>query len=199
MASGRNTQLTRQIGEYLAAAELGRRNWVPQLLPVASPDLTFSRSTTKKRVLDEFVEDFKARRAEGEASVLEAATADVLSALVELFEEQDPLLQRIGMLTLYYELGRELIAGQLTHTDLTRERLASFEAARAHNRANERFRRILLERHDDEAGSVQVDARLSAFDRQLQSTNDGGSMKERYHLLREYLVGAVEFFHTSDG
>ncbi len=28
MASGRNTQLTRQIGEYLAAAELGRRNWV---------------------------------------------------------------------------------------------------------------------------------------------------------------------------
>lgn len=28
MATGRDTQLTRQIGEYLAAAELGRRGWV---------------------------------------------------------------------------------------------------------------------------------------------------------------------------
>ncbi len=28
MATGRDIQLTRQIGEYLAAAELGRRGWV---------------------------------------------------------------------------------------------------------------------------------------------------------------------------
>lgn len=28
MASGRDTQLARQIGEYLAAAELGRRGWI---------------------------------------------------------------------------------------------------------------------------------------------------------------------------
>jgi hypothetical protein len=28
MATGRNIQLTRQIGEYLAAAELGRRGWI---------------------------------------------------------------------------------------------------------------------------------------------------------------------------
>jgi|SRR3989344_2699274 len=28
MATGRDTQLTRQIGEYLAAAELGRRGWI---------------------------------------------------------------------------------------------------------------------------------------------------------------------------
>ena len=28
MATGRDVQLTRQIGEYLAAAELGRRGWI---------------------------------------------------------------------------------------------------------------------------------------------------------------------------
>lgn len=148
---------------------------------------------TKKRALDSFVDDFKARAATNDAADLEARVTDVLARLVAAFEQQDSLLQRIGMLPLYYELGREVRMGTLDAPALERDTLARFEALRATNRSNERYRQVLLEKQEPIPSTVTVDARLSDFDRKLQSTNDGAAMRDRYNLLKAYIKGAAEF------
>ena len=52
MASGRDTQLARQIGEYLAAAELGRRGWVATTFTGSLPGFDILAVNPDGRVLE---------------------------------------------------------------------------------------------------------------------------------------------------
>ena len=52
MASGRDTQLARQIGEYLAAAELGRRGWVATTFTGSLPGFDILAINPDGRVLE---------------------------------------------------------------------------------------------------------------------------------------------------
>ena len=52
MASGRDTQLTRQIGEYLAAAELGRRGWIATTFTGSLPGFDILAVNPDGRILE---------------------------------------------------------------------------------------------------------------------------------------------------
>jgi hypothetical protein len=52
MATGRDTQLTRQIGEYLAAAELGRRGWIATTFTGSLPGFDILAVNPDGRILE---------------------------------------------------------------------------------------------------------------------------------------------------
>lgn len=52
MASGRDIQLTRQLGEYLAAAELGRRGWVATTFTGSLPGFDILAINSDGRILE---------------------------------------------------------------------------------------------------------------------------------------------------
>jgi len=52
MATGRDVQLTRQIGEYLAAAELGRRGWIATTFTGSLPGFDILAVNPDGRVLE---------------------------------------------------------------------------------------------------------------------------------------------------
>src|SRR5688572_25281878 len=52
MATGRDLQLARQIGEYLAAAELGRRGWVATTFTGSLPGFDILAVNPDGRVLE---------------------------------------------------------------------------------------------------------------------------------------------------
>jgi hypothetical protein len=52
MATGRDTQLTRQIGEYLAAAELGRRGWIATTFTGSLPGFDILAVSPDGRILE---------------------------------------------------------------------------------------------------------------------------------------------------
>lgn len=52
MASGRDMQLTRQIGEYLVAAELGRRGWIATTFTGSVPGFDILAVNGKGRMIE---------------------------------------------------------------------------------------------------------------------------------------------------
>jgi hypothetical protein len=52
MATGRDIQLTRQIGEYLAAAELGRRGWIATTFTGSLPGFDILAVNPDGRILE---------------------------------------------------------------------------------------------------------------------------------------------------
>lgn len=52
MATGREVQLTRQIGEYLAAAELGRHKWIATTFTGSVPGFDILAINSKGRMLE---------------------------------------------------------------------------------------------------------------------------------------------------
>jgi len=52
MATGRDVQLTRQIGEYLAAAELGRRGWIATTFTGSLPGFDILAVNTDGQTLE---------------------------------------------------------------------------------------------------------------------------------------------------
>ena len=52
MATGRDVQLTRQIGEYLAAAELGRRGWIATTFTGSVPGFDILAVNHEGRILE---------------------------------------------------------------------------------------------------------------------------------------------------
>lgn len=52
MATGRDTQLTRQIGEYLAAAELGRQGWIATTFTGSVPGFDILAINPDGRILE---------------------------------------------------------------------------------------------------------------------------------------------------
>lgn len=126
-------------------------------------------SDTKKRRLDDFVESFAQAPRTKMPAFLKKAQAN-LEFMTPVFSDDDWLLRQVGMVMLYYHLFRVAEKGGW-RTEITRKKLADFDAKRAANRAAM------------EKGSDGVDLDLIEFDRYAQSPNDGGAIRYRLRLL----------------
>ncbi len=133
---------------------------------------------TKRRTLDDFVEQFKERPAK-EAKALETAATAVLDRLNEIFVEADALLGSLGLVVIYYLLERD---ETLSSTEDCREILTEFDGLR-------RQVRLLMRAAAAGAGHVrvQLDPDLVEFERLSQSPNDVAAMKFRMKTLSAFL------------
>lgn len=126
-------------------------------------------SDTKKRRLDDFVEEFS-HLPRNKMPAFFRAAQDRLRQMVNVFVENDQLLRQVGMVMLYYHLFRVADENRW-RSEITRRKLLDFDSKRAANRA-------LMEK-----GASNVDLDLIEFDRYAQSPNDGGAIRYRLRLL----------------
>ena len=132
---------------------------------------------TKKRILDEFVRNFARRyrnkrqreRAVSESDELERKVRKVLNSMAKVFRANDPLLRRVGMVTLYYYLFR------FAEDTVKRQPLLDFEEELTKNR----------EIWDAEPNKANL--ALVEFDEHRQSVNDGYALRTRLKILAAYL------------
>lgn len=135
---------------------------------------------TKKIDLDNFVHEFKRKnrgaagkqRTERLVEGMRRRTKETLVLMVEVFEENDPLLRQVGMITLYYHLFRLVRSEKVGR--VTRDMLAKFEQKRTDNR-------ILAEE------DRRPNAKLLEFDSHAQTPNDAYALKIRLGILLEFL------------
>lgn len=126
---------------------------------------------TRKSYLDEFVRTW--HDAQG-AKELHDAAVDTMDSLSAVFIDADPLLRSVGMVVLYYFLGRDARNNNWANK-LARTKMLEFEAARSDNRN--------LAENDVSKASYE----LLEFDRLAQSINDGVALEYRYNVLRKYV------------
>jgi hypothetical protein len=135
---------------------------------------------TKKQQLDDFWEDVRGdKQGETRTAQLVAGVEPVLDALAGTFESKDALLDSIGMVSIYFLLYQERVRAK--------EALPTRADLQAFNRARR------LPRYDDEADLSEPQRRLLEFDRLSQSPNDGGALKYRLSVLRDYLANPKLF------
>jgi Protein of unknown function DUF262 len=124
---------------------------------------------TKKRYLDDFVEDCKKRKA-ASVTYLQHRVVNVLDRMTAIFTAKDDLLKSAGMVTLYY-----LLLSKDAPPKLKRHRLVAFEQAREENRLKA------------EADLKKANYELIEFDSFTQSPNDEIAMQYRLQVLRKHL------------
>ena len=132
---------------------------------------------TKKRLLDEFVRGYARRyrsgrqrtRAVRDARELERKVRGVLARMAKVFHANDPLLRRVGMISLYYYLFR------FAENAIDRQALQAFESVLAENR----------EVWNTNPSRANLD--LVEFDEHRQSVNDGYALRTRLRILATYL------------
>jgi hypothetical protein len=138
----------------------------------------------KKKDLDSFVKVFKRRNWVKKAGELFRRSALVLDNMSAVFADDDPLLESVGTITIYYILFRDAFAeGWLPR--ITRAGLAAFEDERAHNRAIVREAQELA--LEGKKPSRRANLALVAFERWVQSPNDIKALTGRYKILRYFL------------
>jgi hypothetical protein len=137
----------------------------------------------KKRDLDGFVKEFKARHWVKRAARLYNACKVILDKMGAVFIQSDPLLASVGMITLYYQLFRDA-HGNGWLEEITRDRLVKFNDAREQNRARVRTAQELALQGKPVPKGVRINAALVAFERYVQSPNDVAALTQRYRLLR---------------
>lgn len=131
---------------------------------------------TKKASLDEMVRTL--HDDERQAGELQRAVAAVLTELCNVFGNSDPLLRAQSAVPVFYLTARDLIGRRQFNLLFDRGRVESFYALLTRNRDVASF--------DLESASFE----LLEFDRlSQQGTNDASSIKFRYELLRDYLLG----------
>lgn len=136
---------------------------------------------TKKASLDEMVRKFHADRPE--VARLIDSVAKVLNSLIGKFANSDSLLRSQSVIPVFYLVAREFLAtgGNTFERCFDRQRIGSFYDLLEKNR--------VLAALDIDATSFE----LLEFDRlSQQGTNDASSIKFRYELLRDFLVGQRE-------
>jgi hypothetical protein len=121
---------------------------------------------SKKIYLDSFVKDCKA---DGKFNVARAekVAAAVLKTMAAVFVKDDPLLQSVGMVTLYYFLFAQ-------RNDVTRGKLIKFDELRRQNR------------HNAEKDIEKAEYKLLEFDRLTQSPNDVFAIEYRLNVLNDF-------------
>lgn len=129
----------------------------------------------KKIRLDEFVVDFRDNRTKEEANALGDQVISVLDSMAQAFVNRDPLLNQIGMVTLYFLLYAGIEEPEQGF-ELSRSSLAEFEQARLDNRA--------IAEEDVAKASYE----LLEFDRYAQSPNDAIALRFRHQVLCEWLA-----------
>lgn len=128
---------------------------------------------TKKAYLDDFVLDFK-QKSDEDARELESRANHVLDKMAADFVRGDTLLQRVGMVSIYYLLYKDSI-GNDPEERLTRWRLEAFERRREENRRAA----------EDEIAEAEYT--LLEFDRYAQSPNDAVALKYRLDILKSFV------------
>lgn len=129
---------------------------------------------TKKASLDHFVRENR-ERSRGNFDPLLVTVKDNLDCLAGIFTDKDELLRSSGMAVVYYVLVSWLRRDGL-EPSFGRSDLVRFEELRKENR-----RKFA----EEEEG---VDFRLIEFDELAQSSNDGAAIRQRYEVLRQYLL-----------
>jgi len=144
----------------------------------------------KKSYIDKFFDSHKDQSRNSLKEPMESATA-ALDALVQIFEDKDPLLRTVGMLTLYYVLLGVLIEKDIPF-NLTRKHFVDFESTRISNR----------EVAEEDISNAAYE--LMEFDRFTQSPNDAIAIRYRMGVIDKYLFQgnlglAEEVFSLEDG
>lgn len=146
-------------------------------------------ANTKKSDLDKFVFEFKSIQADSpEESGLRISkivehVRKILDLAASIFNERDPLLRQVAMVTVYYHLARQIQTGVITlaSTDRDiREMLVEFENRRASNRS-------IIEQEGESAGEIDTD--LVEFDKHSQTPNDAYAIRIRLEILLKFLEG----------
>jgi Protein of unknown function DUF262 len=144
---------------------------------------------TKKRQLDEFWDSIR-QSPDGDtrAQQLLAATEPIVDAMAGTFTDDDPLLASIGMVSVYFLLYRERVSAAQALP--TRNQLEAFDQMRRLDLYDEEDEQ---ERYGDEDDLTDAQFRLLEFDRLTQSPNDGGALRYRLNVLRDYLENPDQF------
>jgi len=129
----------------------------------------------KKIRLDEFVIDFRDNRTKEEAETLGDQVVTLLDSMAQALVDRDPLLNQIGMVTLYFLLYAGIEAPEQSF-ELSRSLLVAFEQARLDNRA--------IAEQDVAKASYE----LLEFDRYAQSPNDAIALRFRHQVLCAWLA-----------
>lgn len=122
---------------------------------------------SKRLQLDSFVKDCKAN-GKTKVAAAEKLAASVLKSMAAIFVKDDPLLQSVGMVTLYYLLFAQ-------RSDVKRSKLIKFDKLRRQNR------------DAAEQDSEEAKFELLEFDRLTQSPNDASAIKYRLKVLNDFL------------
>jgi hypothetical protein len=140
----------------------------------------------KKRDLDQFVLEFKARKMAREAGALTRDAVRTLDPMSDVFVPSDPLLASVGMITVYYLLFREASReGWLLK--LKRDALLRFEDERAQNRGLVREAQELALEGKPPPADREISPVLIAFERYVQSPNDAGALSQRLRVVRQFM------------
>lgn len=140
----------------------------------------------KKRNLDDFVKQFKAQNWNRRAQELFSRAELILEKMSAIFVQSDPLLESVGMITIYYHLFREAFDKRWLG-EIKRSALVAFDDARAQNRARvKEAQELALEgKRPPKAG--EINAVLTAFERYVQSPNDFTALTQRYKVLKHFI------------
>lgn len=141
--------------------------------PLGVPDV-------KKVRLDRFFEDMK-EDAQGEVAIERALTSslDRMDNLHEIFTAQDPLLQSVGSISVFYLLF------------MKREKERRNYPSRTHIKEFENNRRNRYPLEEDSTLSQGILAMLE-YNRLTQSPNDSSALKRRLEILDVYLTALEE-------
>lgn len=141
---------------------------------------TGAPTDVKKQQLDSFWDDVRSdKNGTTKAETLVAATLPVLVALEGTFVHKDWLLSNVGMVCVYFLLYLEFTT---EGKDLpTRANFEAFAEARQ------------LPRFNDANDLSEPQQRLLEFDRLAQSPNDGGALRYRLNVLRDYITEPAQF------
>ncbi|MEK7874462.1 MAG: hypothetical protein AAB502_11480, partial [Chloroflexota bacterium] len=135
---------------------------------------------TKKNDLDSFVMSFKTLQAEGNQLASEKSLDSLrqkVNGLLDnmnlVFTKGDPLLQQVGMVTVFFHLLRMVNKNQVS--PLERSMFVAFDKARKDNKAAA------------EANNGLADLALLEFDGFSQTINDGYAIARRLIIMLDWL------------
>lgn len=143
-------------------------------------------AATKKRSLDDFVRNYRAKSKAKQAQQLSRKATSVLNKMIRVFETEDELLSSVGLVTVYFMAFLLAERDQRLAGKLTRKRLLEFDQLRRHNRWVQRQEQAAIAKGRPPSRS-RVRQDLAIFDRLMQSPNDGQALEYRYRILRAFL------------
>ena len=142
---------------------------------------------TKKSDLDRFVTEFRSKQTDSpkesryRVSQIVTSTRDALNLAASIFDDKDPMLRQVSMVTVYYYLLRKIQSKAVIldpmHSDL-REMLVKFEKCRQSNRK-------IIEERGESAGEINTD--LVEFEKHSQTPNDAYAFRIRLEILLGFL------------
>lgn len=140
----------------------------------------------KKRDLDNFVKHFKTQKLVKKSAELYSRASSILQKMSAVFVQFDPLLESVGMITIYYHLFREAFDGRWLDK-IDRGTLVKFDDKRAQNRVRVKEAQELALEGKKPPKPTDISPVLTAFERYVQSPNDVTALTHRYKVLKHFI------------